>query len=299
MLPAAESTVMRFAQLWGISEGEFAIRSLAMVEIYYPYNAFVDESRQSRFGPAIYGVAAFVATFDRWLELEQRWREILHKFEVPLDGKPDHTEPFFHMTDFIARQKQFANDWSNDKRNEFIELLSRTAADHTVVGVACCVNEEEYQRVLPADIQEQFKKPHFFCIWGVLSSLAGLESRWSIALPTPLWFLFDRKKKSVEHAARVFYTTKQLRANAVLGEMGFGSMWNTPQLQATDLLVYEAVRRSAEERHDATLKARPPLQQLSRKGNLFIIHMDEERLSRYVELAREAEKVAMGGDDDQ
>lgn len=270
-----------------------------MIERFYPYNAFVDESRQERFGSSVFGVAAYVATFDRWLELEQRWREILHNFGVPLDGKPEHTEPFFHMTTFIARQKQFNNDWSDAKRDDFMELLTTTAAEHTVTGVTCCVDEAEYKRTLPTDIRSEFREPYFFCVWGVLSALAGLETRFHIVLPDePLWFLFDRREKAVELASRIFYTAKRLRANQVFGEMGFGEMWKTPQLQAADLLTYEAVRRSLEERHNPTIPLRKSLQVLGRKKNLYFVHFDEERLKRYVELVREADRLQGNQDED-
>jgi hypothetical protein len=262
-----------------------------VVDVIYPYNAFVDESGQQRFGRSVFGVAAYVASFNRWLQLEKEWRGILDKFQIPLDDKSEHTEPFFHTTDFITRHKQFANDWPDSKRDEFMELLTMTASEHTVVGVACCVDEKEYLRVLPDDVKTQFREPYFFCIWGVLSALAGLEDRSRIILPDkPLWFLFDRKKKAVRLASTIFNTTKTLRANQVLGEMGFGEMWNTPQLQAADLLTYEAVRRSLEERHDPTTPIRRSLQRLRRKGNLYFIHLDEERLRRYVQLVRDAEQ---------
>jgi hypothetical protein len=297
----AENTVIRFAQLWRLDEYAQRTQSLVMtIERFYPYNVFADESEQAKYGRTIFGVAAYVATFDRWLQLEERWREIIHKFKVPLDGNPEHTEPFFHMTDFIARKKQFDNDWPDTKRDEFMELLTRTASDHTIAGVACCVDVEEYKRVLPPDVQQAFREPYYFCVWGVLSSLAGIEQRRSVAIPTPLWFLFDRKKKAVKHASSIFYTTKTLRAkkgNTVLGDMGFGEMWRTPQLQAVDLLTYEAVRRSAEERDDPSRKHRRSLAALGRRKNLYFMHMNEALLKRYVELAREAEKDARQEED--
>jgi hypothetical protein len=102
--------------------------------------------------------------------------------------------------------------------------------------------------------------------------------------------MFDRKQKAVGLGSTIFSTTKNLRANQVLGQMTFGEMWNTPQLQATDLLTYEAVRRSLEERHDPSTPIRRSLQRLGRKGNLYLIHLDEERLRRYLQLVRDAEQ---------
>ncbi|MGH7837829.1 MAG: hypothetical protein ACREQC_08400 [Candidatus Binataceae bacterium] len=55
---------------------------MAVIETFYPYNAFVDESRQDRLGsamyPAVFGVAAYVAAFDR---LMTRYVELVREAE--------------------------------------------------------------------------------------------------------------------------------------------------------------------------------------------------------------------------
>jgi hypothetical protein len=169
-----------------------------------------------------------------------------------------------------------------------MELLTMTISEHTVAGVTCSVDEEEYERVLPDDVKAEFREPYFFCVWGILSALCGLETRAPIVLPKPLWCLFDSKQKAVRLAGGIFHTTKRLRANHVLGEMGFGESWRLPALQAADILTYEAVHRDLEQRHEPNRPVRKSLERLSRKGNLYFIRLDEDRLARYVAMVREA-----------
>jgi hypothetical protein len=99
------------------------------IKTSYPYNAFVDESVQERYGLKITGVAAYVATLENWLRLEGEWMRILRKFGMPLDGKEGHDQPFWHTTDFGARRKQFENDWPHEKRDALMERLTMTASE--------------------------------------------------------------------------------------------------------------------------------------------------------------------------
>ena len=292
----AESTVARFAGLWGLDEDAQRRQSLAVIEVAYPYNVFVDESAQNRYGGKVMAVTAYVGAFDRWLALEYEWRAILERFEVPLDGKPEHTQPFFHMTDFIARQKQFKNAWPDAKRDEFIERLTMTTSEYTILGVGCCVVEEEF-RQLPDDVQNEWREPYYFCIWGILSLLLGVETHYPITIPRPLWFLFDRRKKAVQFAASIFYQVKATKdPTGILGEMGFGEMWKTPQLQAADLLVYETARYKLERDYNLSPSMRKSFEKLKRKNRLLIVYLNREYLDKYVQFVRRAQATEESAD---
>ena len=272
-------------------------QSLAVIEVVHPYNAFVDESMQSRYGSTVTAVTAYVGAFDRWLALEDEWRGVLRRFEVPLDGKPEHTEPFFHMTDFIARERQFKNDWPNTKRDEFIERLTMTASEYTTLGVGCCVVDDEF-RQLPKDVQNEWREPYYFCTWGILSLLLGVEQYYPITIPRPLWFLFDRRKKAVELAASIFYHVKATKdPTNMLGEMGFGEMWKTPQLQAADLLVYETARHKLERDYNLSPSMRKSFERLKRKNRLLIVYLNREYLDKYVQFVRRAQAIEQSSGD--
>lgn len=287
------STVARFAQIWRLDAYAQRTQSLVMaIEKFYPYNAFVDESIQERYGLKATGVAAYVATFSRWLELEKEWRGILNRFEVPLDGKAGHDQPFWHTTDFIAGKQQFQNDWSHEKRDELMERMTMTASEYTTVGVAVSVNNAEFERLLPDDARGFWRDPYFFCVWGMLQSLSTMEERFGVVIHKPLWFLFDPRQKARQFAGEIFYTVKSQSTHPeMFGEMGFGEMWRTPQIQAADLLVYEATRHLIEYQHDQSVGLRKSLQTLGRKKNLFVVEVDEERLRAYVEFARRVQRT--------
>jgi len=126
---------------------------------------YVDESVQYQHvtGEAkprrLYAVTGYIATFNRWLKLEHQWQEVLDHF-----GSPP-----FHLTEFMARQGDFKDlGWSDDKRNEYIELLCGIAAEHTIMGVGCGIYESDYTRALPRDLRYAWRDPYYFCIYGML-----------------------------------------------------------------------------------------------------------------------------------
>jgi hypothetical protein len=205
-----------------------------------------------------------VATFDNWLKLENEWMGILRKFEIPLDGKEGHD-------------------------HALMERLTMTASEYTTIGVSVAVNNEHFQQILPLDVRGFWRDPYFFCAWGLLQSLSTMEERWTFDLGKhkPLWFLFDPRQKARQFAAEIFYNVKsQSKQPNTFGEMGFGEMWRTPQIQATDLLVYEATRHKLEYDHDQSVGLRRSLDTLGRKKRLFAVEVDEEQLRVYVEAAQ-------------
>jgi hypothetical protein len=151
------------------------------------------------------------------------------------------------------------------------------------------VNNEHFERILPSDVLGSWRDPYFFCAWGVLQSLSIMEEKWTIDLEThkPLWFLFDPRQKAKRFAAEIFYTVKsQSTKPDTFGYMGFGEMWRTPQIQATDLLVYEATRHKIEYDHDQNVGLRTSLRTLGRKGRLYAVEVNEEQLQAYTVAAQ-------------
>jgi len=49
-------------------------RVLVVIDIEKPLNVFMDESRQDRYGPIVYSVTAYLATFDAWMALHLEWQ---------------------------------------------------------------------------------------------------------------------------------------------------------------------------------------------------------------------------------
>lgn len=263
-----------------------------VIEVVRPYNVYVDESIQYEkpdgTGRLLYAVTAYVATFDRWIELEQRWQEILCNFESPP----------FHFMDFMSRKGEFQGlDWSNDKRNSYMELLCATAAEHTIAGVGCAVFQDDYEHALPDDLRALWTDPYYFCIYGTLSLIEGMQRQVGIILPRPLCFLFEEKRGFAGAALRMFTEFKEIleqtnSPNAGLfGYAAFGPKRQFTPLQAADLLVGVINRRFREMVFKLPYKMQKPLDRLNRKGNLLISLPDKERLQQYVQFLRDGKGV--------
>src|SRR5713226_2931614 len=124
------ASIEAFADLWLLELHERQERVLMAIEVIKPFNVYVDESIQHQGPKTLYAVTAYIATFERWIECEKRWQEVLDNF-----GSPP-----FHMTEFMAREGDFKDlGWSDEKRNNYVELLCATAAEHTIMGAGCGV----------------------------------------------------------------------------------------------------------------------------------------------------------------
>jgi hypothetical protein len=287
----AYSRVEAYADLWMLSSSQRERYCLVAIEVIRPYNVFIDESVQNRYGREIIGVTAYAATFKRWVEMENTWNEVLERYEVPI--LPKTSAPFFHMTDFIARKKQFKNDWNDERRNEFIGELANLAAQHTIMGVGSALATEDYEAALPEDIKGKWKDPWYFLVFNCLAILIGVPKFFPVKLESPIYCLFDRKKKFVEMASQLFYATKddaEIDSLHLLGDMGFGSKEECAPLQAADLLVYSAVRDHVESQQNPKQALFKTLDVLNQDQRLYVPFLNKEHIETYVRFAREQEQ---------
>jgi hypothetical protein len=160
------------------------------------------------------------------------------------------------------------------------------------------LNREHYEKSLPTDIKGEWKDPWHFLVFSLLSVLVGIPKYFPLNPPSPLYCLFDRKKKFVEMASRVFYATKdifEIDSKRLLGEMGFGTKEGCPPLQAADMLAYSVVRNWVEVAHDSSRPLFKTLEVLNKKRTLFIRLLQPEQLAQYVSFVREQQQQVADG----
>jgi len=250
------------------------------VKITPPYHVYIDDSTQDRYGKKVVAIGAYVATVESWARFENDWAGVLRRGPFP----------FFHATDFLARQPPFKNDWTDNQRNEFMERITTTASEYPILGVSGAILCEEYDRVFPATIRQGWRDPRFFALHSVLAWLHGVltaeDSRMS--LPKPLNFLIERQRGFVGKAIELFYAIKEkFDSTGVFGEIGHGDRIMYPPLQAADLLVYEATRNLVEGEHDPAFEMRKPFEILKRQHNIMPLELRSDLLEQYVEFMRE------------
>jgi hypothetical protein len=119
-------------------------------------------------------------------------------------------------------------------------------SDNIVVGVAVSTFRDQFERVVPKDLQKQIKHPYYFGLYHCLWQILTLEriSRGRITLQKPIRFLFDRKKGFESFASGIYYSVKEefdkrLKWNTGFGDNGFDPK---PEKRARDKL---SVKRQA------------------------------------------------------
>jgi len=234
--------------------------------ITMPYHAFMDESIQQRNGREIIAMAGYISSYARWIDFEKEWQQVLNNYSIPT----------FHMTDFIARKKQFKNDWSNDKRDLFMERLTTTVSEHTMIGLGCAIFRDEYEKAIDERVKRQYKHPYYFCLKTCIDLLVNWQH--SIALPKPIEFLFDNKPGWTGVAGEIFYEMKERGFQEWLGNMAYGSKETYKPLQAADLIVYEVARFLDITADNPDAKLRTSMEILSKKLNLLTTFPREEGL---------------------
>lgn len=194
------------------------------------HNGFFDESG-THDGSEIVGMAGLVSTYDRWTRWELEWNRILASRHIRV----------FHFTDFMAREGEFRNDWTNAERDEFMSRLCRSVSDNIILGVSCSVFREEYAAFLPSRLREEIKHLYYFNLYMVLLMLQKWEDfNARLTLPRPLRLLFDRKKGYEGFAAAIYYSLlNKFEAFGwdpkKMGDLAFGSKELDIPLQAADL----------------------------------------------------------------
>lgn len=279
--------IVRFAASLRIAETAFAECAVVTVRIAPPFHVYVDDSTQNRHGKKIVAIAAYLATVDAWARFEKDWAGVLRRGPFP----------YFHTTDFLARKPPFQNDWSNDRRNEFMERITVTASEYPILGVGAALVCDEYERLFPSDIQEGWRDPRLFAFHTLLAWLHGTITAPDsvLSVPKPLHFLIERQRGFVGNAIELFLAIKQkFDATGLFGEIQQGDAITYPPLQAVDVLAYEATRKLVEGEYNPEAEMRKPFAVLNRKNNIMPLELREDMLNAYVEFLREDQQLAHG-----
>jgi hypothetical protein len=109
-------------------------------------------------------VCGLVSTVDKWLKFEEKWKSLLAYFDI---------ENPFHMTDFMAGEKQYKS-WAHDKttRDEFQLKAIKLINKYTLKDVALGTNVPDFYRfhreyvIPPNSPGELLSKPFAYCAMG-------------------------------------------------------------------------------------------------------------------------------------
>jgi hypothetical protein len=233
-------SVQQLAKLWMLDAEAQRRTLLVAIEVFDKFNAYVDESvRTDRDTKQwLCCVTAYAAPFDSWIQAEIEWQKVLDFFEVSE----------LHLTDFLSRKAEFQNDWSDEKRNLFMERLCTIASERPVMGVGCAIGQSDWETGLSDSLRGEWKDPYYFCLYGMLSLFRSEALREPSKLPLPLFFPFDNKPKFEGAALKIYreYQTAYDPKEEIFDGIAFGSRKKYKPLQIADLLVGLINRRFEE-----------------------------------------------------
>ena len=147
-------------------------------------------------------VCGLISSAEKWLKFQEKWLTLLEGYEI---------ESPFHMTDFMAGEKQF-KAWADDKRarDEFqlraLKLINR----YTLKDVAIGIDVADFDRVhreyvVPPDSPvEQLSKPFPYCAMGAFVETLHWANNYvakhhkkrpTLAKGFELEYVFDRDDK--------------------------------------------------------------------------------------------------------
>jgi hypothetical protein len=267
-------SVQRLAELLLLDDLDRRDRLLMILE---PYNGYMDESG-THDGSEIVALAGYVSTYERWARFELEWNKVLAHRRVGV----------FHMTDFEARQKEFHvnNYWTPNIREQLINRLTTVAKENTSFGIGAAVRRKDYERIIPADLQQDFQDPYYLLLYFSMVLLA----KWKEMIPDacrPIRFLFDRKKGFEGRASTLYYKSRELNEEqALFGDMGFGSKTECAPLQAADLIVYEVAKEGRRALSHRQGEMRRAMDVLREKMNLLVSFLEESHLNEFVKIVR-------------
>jgi hypothetical protein len=192
------------------------------------FTAYFDESGTHKQSETV-AVAGYISTPDLWEKLDVEWREALHDFHID----------FFHMTDFEARQEQFAG-WNDHKHRACLNALIDITNRHVVASIGTTIPVSDYQAAFT-------KKAHDFVggAYGVAAMRCFKEVADMfnlIGVHGQVAYVFEKGAKGRNQIEKAFGWLKRdpgSKARYRLLSLDFEEKRKCCPLQAADIVAYE------------------------------------------------------------
>lgn len=202
--------------------------------------AYLDESGTHQGSPVVV-VGCYVSTAEQWTRFDTEWATLLKERNLP----------FFHMTDFVARQGPYTG-WSEAERERFIRVAITTIVLRTQYRLAVGLPLEELART------EHFQHLGHPYTLGVIECVKYVGQWMRRYHPSEyVSYVIETGTGHGDEVTRCLnYMRSQpdLRDLHRLGPHTFAEKRSVRQLQASDVLAYECWREATKRR----LASNPP-----------------------------------------
>lgn len=195
------------------------------------FNAYFDESGKDN--SRILTLAGYIATKEQWDEFAREWSAVLK----------DEGVKIFHMKDFENGYGEFKEEdgWTRERKIAVQKKLIGIINRRTNIGIFSSVDLPDYEECMRGWRREYYGTPYTFLVKNCLSQVS-------------LWAMHFRRREPIayviEHGAgynheineafRAAFANDIKREMMRLGSLTFETKQRAIQLQAADMLAYEA-----------------------------------------------------------
>lgn len=186
---------------------------------------------QGRYSPAV-AVSGYLATPKQWSNFQKEWKIVLDIAGIP----------YFHMTDFVARVKEYKG-WTQEKRDEIYQALLAVIQRNVMYGIGALVLLSDYREVINTEFRQAVVgQPFTFCSKMCLFAAAQWAER--VGYKDSIRYVFDdgdQHKQDILKAHTHACTDEELSAfyRFSTGSLTFGHKDKVTPIQAADILAYE------------------------------------------------------------
>lgn len=186
---------------------------------------------QGRYSPAV-AVSGYIATPKQWSNFQKEWEIVMDIAGIP----------YFHMTDFVARVKEYKG-WTQEKRDQIIQALIAVIQRNVMYGIGALVLLSDYREVINTEFRQAVVgQPFTFCSKMCLFAAAQWAER--IGYKDNIRYVFDdgdQHKQDILKAHTHACTDEELSTfyRFSTGSLTFGHKDKVTPIQAADILAYE------------------------------------------------------------
>jgi hypothetical protein len=209
---------------------------------------YFDESGTHDGSKAI-SVAGYLSTPEKWLTFEREWKA----------AKDAYGLEFFHMTDFVARQEEYAN-WSDAERGERLFSLIAIINRNVIASVGFALPVRDYYRIFSKTAKRYAGGPY-----GLAAISCFMDAAKAIRAQLPdarIAYVFERGVKGKGQVMKVFDRVCddfELRETNRLASLTYEDKRDFSPLEAADILAYELYRHLPIQLNEIPGEVRKPL----------------------------------------
>jgi hypothetical protein len=192
---------------------------------------YFDESGTHGSSTAI-SVAGYLSTPEKWLAFEQEWKA----------AKDAYGLEFFHMTDFVARQQQYAT-WNDAVRAERLTNLIGIINRNVIASVGFALPIRDYYSIFSKIAKRYVGGPY-----GLAAISCFMDASKAIRSQHPearIAYVFERGVKGKGQVMKVFDRVcdeLEVRESNRLASLTYEDKRDFSPLEAADILAYELYR---------------------------------------------------------